>query len=283
MNLGLGNIRKVLFHGLVIVLVLIFLFPFYNMVIYSLRSLSDFFKLPPQLLPINLTLDNYVEIFRVREGAFIRSIFNSLFVASMFTMLSIFFCSLGGFGFSKYEFAGKRFLFGILLGTMTIPPLVLIVPLFKLMFNFGWINTYQSIILPGSASAFGVFWMRQYMGSIPDELLDQARIDGCNEFGIFFRIVLSISRPSLGALALFTFLTNYNAYLWPLIALRSEKMYTIPLFIQTFYASTVQGQWLPPYTLIMAASVIATMPVLIVFVALQKQFISGILSGSLKG
>lgn len=202
---------------------------------------------------------------------------NSVFIATASTLLTLFFCSLGGFAFAKYQFKGKKVLFGILLASMMIPFQVLLVPLFGLMYNIGWLNSYKAIIIPFSVGAFGVFLMRQFIVTIPSELIDAARIDGCSEFGIYYRIILPIIKPALGALTIYSFLGSWNGYLWPLIVLRDEQKYTLPIGL-----ANLIGTYRQEYGMLMAGTLLSLLPIVILFLAMQREFVQGITLGSVK-
>lgn len=202
---------------------------------------------------------------------------NSVFIATASTLLTLFFCSLGGYAFAKYQFRGQKILFGILLASMMVPFQVLLVPLFGLMYDIGWLNSYKAIIIPFSVGAFGVFLMRQFIVTIPSELLDAARIDGCSEFGIYYRIVLPIIKPALGALTIYSFLGSWNGYLWPLIILRDEAKYTLPIGL-----ANLVGTYRQDYGMLMAGTLLSLMPIVILFLAMQREFVQGITLGSVK-
>lgn len=206
-----------------------------------------------------------------------RYFINSVFIATASTLLTLFFCSLGGYAFAKYQFRGQKILFGILLASMMVPFQVLIVPLFGLMYDIGWLNSYKAIIIPFSVGAFGVFLMRQFIVTIPSELLDAARIDGCSEFGIYYRIVLPIIKPALGALTIYSFLGSWNGYLWPLIILRDEAKYTLPIGL-----ANLVGIYRQDYGMLMAGTLLSLMPIVILFLAMQREFVQGITLGSVK-
>ncbi len=208
---------------------------------------------------------------------FNRYFINSVFIATASTLLTLFFCSLGGYAFAKYQFRGKTILFGILLASMMIPFQVLLVPLFGLMYDIGWLNSYKAIIIPFSVGAFGIFLMRQFIVTIPSELLDAARIDGCSEFGIYYRIVLPIIKPALGALTIYTFLSSWNGYLWPLIVLRDEEKYTLPIGL-----ANLIGIYRQDYGMLMAGTLLSLLPIVILFLAMQREFVQGITLGSVK-
>ena len=206
-----------------------------------------------------------------------RYFINSVFIATASTLLTLFFCSLGGYAFAKYQFRGKTILFGILLASMMVPFQVLLVPLFGLMSDIGWLNSYKAIIIPFSVGAFGVFLMRQFIITIPSELLDAARIDGCSEFGIYYRIVLPIIKPALGALTIYSFLSSWNGYLWPLIVLRDEAKYTLPIGL-----ANLIGIYRQDYGMLMAGTLLSLLPIVILFLAMQREFVQGITLGSVK-
>ena len=202
---------------------------------------------------------------------------NSVFIATASTLLTLFFCSLGGYAFAKYRFRGQKILFGILLASMMVPFQVLLVPLFGLMYDIGWLNSYKAIIIPFSVGAFGVFLMRQFIVTIPSELLDAARIDGCSEFGIYYRIILPIIKPALGALTIYSFLGSWNGYLWPLIILRDEVKYTLPIGL-----ANLVGIYRQDYGMLMAGTLLSLMPIVILFLAMQREFVQGITLGGVK-
>ena len=202
---------------------------------------------------------------------------NSIFIATASTLLTLFFCSLGGYAFAKYKFRGQKILFGILLASMMVPFQVLLVPLFGLMYDIGWLNSYKAIIIPFSVGAFGVFLMRQFIVTIPSELLDAARIDGCSEFGIYYRVVLPIIKPALGALTIYSFLGSWNGYLWPLIILRDEVKYTLPIGL-----ANLVGIYRQDYGMLMAGTLLSLMPIVILFLAMQREFVQGITLGGVK-
>ena len=206
-----------------------------------------------------------------------RYFINSVFIATASTLLTLFFCSLGGYAFAKYQFRGQKILFGILLASMMVPFQVLLVPLFGLMYDIGWLNSYKAIIIPFSVGAFGVFLMRQFIVTIPSELLDAARIDGCSEFGIYYRVVLPIIKPALGALTIYSFLGSWNGYLWPLIILRDEAKYTLPIGL-----ANLVGIYRQDYGMLMAGTLLSLMPIVILFLAMQREFVQGITLGGVK-
>jgi ABC-type glycerol-3-phosphate transport system permease component len=192
--------------------------------------------------------------------------------------LTVLLASLAGYAFAKYEFVGKRLLFVLTLLTLMIPFEVTVVPLFELMIELRWLDTYQAVIVPSAINAFGVFFMRQVMLAVPNDLLDAARVDGATEIGIFRQVVLPLSRGGLAVLALLSFLNAWNAYLWPLIALRSPEMFTLPIGL-----ATLSGLYKVEWGMIMAGAVLTTLPLLVLFVWLRQHLLSGLAAGALKG
>ena len=246
------------------------------MVISSLKPSGEIFTYPPATIPKNVFFNHYSKLFR--ETLFLRNFLNSVLIASIYTLISTFFCSLGGYALAKFRFPGRDTLFFIILGSLMIPLPVTLIPLFFLISKLGWMNAYPSVIFPFSASAMGIFMMRQNMLGIPNDLLDAARIDGCSEFAIYYRILLPVVKPALVTYIIIAFLWSWNDFLWPLIALKSEEMITLPLFI-----SNSRGQTNTDYGRIMSSSTLATIPVVIVFAFMARKVISGALSGSIKG
>jgi len=252
-------------------------FPFLWMLVSSFKPFAEIFA-GTTFLPQNPTLHNYVSLFEQSDA--LRKIWNSLYIATTGTVLSVFLCALGGYAFAKFRFPGRSFLFSIMLASLAIPFAVVMVPLFIMMRNyFHWIDTPLPLIIPGAANAFGIFFMRQYMESMPDEMLDAARVDGASEFGIFLRMVLPTSVPGLVSLGIIFFMSSWNNFLWPTAVLRSPAQQTVPLML-----NALQG---PPgrtaFDVLMAGSVISLLPMLIVFLLLQRHLIAGITAGSIKG
>ncbi|MEN4042044.1 MAG: carbohydrate ABC transporter permease [Anaerolineaceae bacterium] len=263
---------------LALVLISIFmLLPFVWMVSTSFKLPQDVFGFPPILWSERSTAINY--IYLIVEKNLLLITWNTFFVSFAATILSLFFCSLGGYGFAKYRFPGRMGLFSLLLASMVIPGAVMMVPSFVLMREFGWVNTFLPLIIPGAANAFGIFFMRQYISSINDELLDAARIDGSSEFGIYARIVVPIISPGLVSLGLIFFMGSWNNYLGPLIYLKSPDLFTIPLAIASFGGAV----GLTNYNAQMAMSVISIIPLLVIFLAFQRRFVEGITAGAVKG
>ncbi|OCL25982.1 sugar ABC transporter permease [Orenia metallireducens] len=271
-----SKIKTGLMYFVLVLGVVITIFPFYYMLVLATKSNAEIFSFPPPLWFGDSFSDNLSRLLSVMP--FYRNILNSIFVATVATIATVFFCSLGGYGFAKYDFKYKEKLFFIMLATMMIPGLLSIIPWFIMMTKFGWVNTFKPLIIPGMANAFGIFLMRQFMEDIPDEIIEAARIDGCGEFEIFFRIILPMSLPGLGTLGLLTFLTSWNNYMAALLILQDKAMYTIPVALSKL-GGKVDNDWGAQ----MVGTTLAIAPIIIAFVAASKQFISGITEGATKG
>lgn len=253
---------------------LMMVFPFVWMVVSSIKHASDIYSL--SLVPSDPTLDNYREV--LDETPFVRWFANSLFVALATTASVAFFDSLVGYVLAKFRFPGRQLIFVIILSTLMVPTEMLVIPWYVMSINLHWTDSYWGIMFPGVISAFGVFLMRQFFMGVPNDILDAARIDGFSEFRIFWKIALPLVRPALAALCIFTFLGNWNAYIWPLIVVRSDTMRTLPVGI-AFFSSEAGSA----FHLIMAAAAMATIPVIIVFLIFQRQIIKGIALTGVKG
>ena len=244
------------------------------MILPLIWMLSTSFRLPkdlyvPELFPPQATLANYWHV--LLATAFPHWFLNSLLVAGVTTASVVFFDSLTGYALAKFDFPGRRLVFIGILSTLMVPTELLVIPWYMMSRTLGWTDTYWGIMFPGLMTGFGVFLMRQFFQSVPNELLDAARIDGLSEFGVFRRIALPLVRPALAALGILTFLGNWNAYLWPLIVINSPAMQTLPVGVSIF--STEAGA---EYQYIMAAASLATVPVIAVFILFQRQIIRGI-------
>jgi ABC-type glycerol-3-phosphate transport system permease component len=251
--------------------------PFLYMITGSLKTNGELFSYPLNFLAQNPTMDNYNRLLGGEEVPYIQQFLNSIVVAVSQTLLALFLSSLVGWGFAKFDFFGKRFLFIFLLATLALPFQITLVPLFLMMVQIGWLDNYLAIIIPGSISAFGVFFMRQSMVTIPEELLDAARIDGASEFGIFWRVGIPLSRGALSVLAVLTYLGAWNDYLWPLIVLRTSEKFTYPVGL-----ATLVGLYRVEYGMILAGAFIATLPVVLIFVAGRKQLLDNLTIGAVK-
>jgi len=261
----------VLFGGLALVVG-----PFVWMLLSSFKPEAEIRANPPTWLPNDPTFANYGTLFDQLD--FPTYFTNSAVVAVLTTVGNLLFCSAAGYALAKLPFAGKRLLFGIVLGTLMVPSIVTIVPLFVLTSNLGLVNTVAGLILPYLAQAFGVFLMRQFIQSIPNDLLEAARIDGASELRIYWQVVLPLCRPALATLGILTFLASWNNFLWPLVAATTEDTYTLPVAL-ALYAI---GQNRTDYDILLAGAVVIVLPVLVVFILLQRHFVRGIATTGLK-
>ena len=252
--------------------------PLYYMVVMASRPNSDISSIPPPLTPGDQLGANITRVFENQDVMFGRAMVNSVLVAGVATVSVVVLSALAGFAFAKLRFRGRDALYIGILTTMMIPLGVGLIPNFIIMARIGWVDTYRALIVPGIANAFGIFWMRQYCLSVPDELLDAARVDGAGEFGIFARIVLPVIRPALASLAIFVFLSSWNDFLQPLVFLRSEDKFTVQLWLSIVER---QGNVSQP-AIVMAGALLASIPIVILFAALQRHFIAGLTAGSVK-
>lgn len=269
-------LASILVNGLLIGLTLVTLFPLLWMVSVSFMPAGAASTLPPPLFPEAPTLANYRELF-ARAGM-ARWVVNSLLLAAAVTVFSLAFNTLAGYAFAKLKFGGRERLFRTLIGALVIPGQVAMMPLFLMLKQMGLVNSYGGVIVPAMASVFGIYLVRQYARTIPDELLEAARVDGAGEFRIFLSIVVPLLRPVLASLAVFTFLASWNDFMWPLIVLTDEDLQTLPVALAALSREHVQDN-----EMMMAGSVVTVLPVLVLFLALQKHYIQGLLLGSVKG
>lgn len=263
-------------YALLIAGILLLVGPFIWMVLGSIKTTGELRQVPPTWLPQDPTLANYQELLeRLSFGTYF---FNSAVVATAVTTGNVVFCSMLGYALAKLRFPGKRILFAVVLGTLMVPGIVTFMPLFVLVANLNLVNTHAGLILPFLVGAFGVFLMRQFIGGIPDELLDAARVDGAGEHYIFWRIIMPLCGPAIATLTILTFLGSWNSFLWPLVVATSESMYTLPVAIALF----ATGQQETNIALLMAGAVVVIVPVLIVFIVLQRYFTQGIAMTGIK-
>jgi multiple sugar transport system permease protein len=268
--------KKYLLYGFLIISGLITLAPFIWMVSASFMHDGHASVYPPRFIPDEFTFEQYTALFSRLN--IMRNFINSLFISITVTGISLIFNSMAGYAFAKYRFKGKNKLFNLLLSSMIIPAQVTMLPLFLMLKEFGFINTYMALIIPGLANIFGIFLIRQYALSIPDSLIESARLDGASDFQIYWKIILPLAVPILVTLAIFTFMGTWNDFLWPLIALNDSSMYTLPVAL-----ANLMGEHTKDPELMMAGSVLTILPVIIVFLVLQKYYIKGIMMGSVKG
>ena len=263
-------------NGLLVAAATFAAFPLLWMLAVSLMAPGEASAYPPPLVPAHPTLANYRELF-ARAGIG-RYLANSVLLAVAATALSLVFNVMAGYAFAKLRFAGRDRIFKLMAAALVIPGQVAMVPLFLLLKNLGLVNSYGGVIVPALASIFGIFLVRQYALSIPDDLLEAARIDGASEWKIFGAIVVPLLRPIIVTLAVFTLLGTWNDFMWPLIVLSDQELYTLPVALASLAREHVQDN-----ELMMAGAVVTTLPVLLVFLALQRYYVEGLTLGSVKG
>lgn len=267
--------KKIFFHTFLLIGVFFSIFPFYWLVVMSTNETSAIFAFPPKLTFGDYFMTNFNHV--LENSNFIRAFFNTLLIAALSTTLQLFFNSLTGFTFAKYKFPGSKALFFLMIGTMMIPAQMLLVPQFIIIKEFGWLGSYKALIIPSVATAFGIFWIRQYALAIHDDLLEAARIDGCTKFELYWRIALPILRPALAFLAITTFMGVWEDYLWPLIVLTDTSKFTLMLALQQLKSAHTAD-----YSMVMTGTLMATVPLIIFFLLVSRQFIAGIMEGAVK-
>jgi ABC-type glycerol-3-phosphate transport system permease component len=277
MTAGRSTWSRVLIYLGVGVVALVSLLPLYWLLISAFKTQPQIFAIPPIWVPRPPIVENFKQIWD--ETLIARAFVNSVIISAGFVALSLFLCSLAGYAFAKFPGApGNSKLFSFVLATMLIPAAVTLIPNFIVLTKLGLVNTYWSLIIPGSAGAFGIFWMRSYIAShVPDDLLNAARIDGCTEFEIYWRIVLPVCRPALAALGIMQLIGSWNNLMGAFLMLRTPEKQTLPLLIYL-----LQGETRTPYGMLMAGGLLATLPLVIGFLIFQRQFISGITAGAVK-
>ena len=267
---------SLLIHSALLVGAVLTLLPLWWMLAASFMPAGEANQYPPRLWPSTVTFSHYAALFtRLELG---RYLLNSFLLASTVTLIALFINSLDGYAFAKFRFRYRDRLFQGLLAAMVIPAQVAMLPLFLLLKQLGLINSYWGVVIPGMASIFGIFLIRQYLLAIPDTLLDAARMDGAGEFRIYWSLILPLCRPILVTLAIFTFLGAWNDFMWPLIVLTDSTLYTLPVALANLLGEHVQDT-----ELMMAGSVLTVLPVMLLFVALQRYYLAGILLGGVKG
>lgn len=254
---------------------LFMIIPYYWMALTSIKPPEELHTYPPRFYVQHPTLKPYIDLFTLLPMG--RSLVNSLVVAIIVTLSNMFFCSLAGYAFAKLRFPGREAIFLAMISSMMIPWQVNLVPGFVIIKELGWLNSFWALIIPKLALPFGIFLCRQYILSIPNDLLEAARIDGCTEFGIYRRVIVPLITPALATLAIFTFLAQWNDFVWPLIVIQSGQMRTVPLII-----GVLNGQFGSNFAMVMAGAVVVTVPMIIIFLLFQRQFIKGIFLTSIK-
>ena len=267
--------KKYLLYFLLAFIAILCLMPLVWMISASLMATGESNVFPPKILPDKATFSQYQNLFSRLNIT--KYFLNSIIVSAGITAVSLFINSMAGFAFAKYRFAGRKNLFKLLLSFMVVPAQVTMLPLFLMLKYMGLINTYMAVIIPGMASVFGIFLIRQYLLSVPDSLIEAAKIDGASDLQIYISLILPLARPILITLAIFTFMGAWNDFLWPLIAMTNDSMYTLPVAL-----ANLMGEHNQDTELMMAGSIVTILPILLVFLALQKYYIKGIMMGGIK-
>lgn len=276
------RIKKLAFYIIGSALALLMVMPFVWSLLTSLKPNSEIFSVPLTWLPSSITFEHYITAFKMVP--FGRYMFNSAFLAISGVVLNLFLGSMAGYAFAKLNFSGKQFLFAMLIGSMMIPGVIVMIPQFIVLNHFplvggndifgqggyGLLNSFWAVILPGASGSFAVFFMRQFLTGLPNEYMESARIDGCGEFKIFWKLYLPLTKPALATLAIFTFQAGWNNFLWPLIVLNDRDLYTVQIALQAFsFDQNIS------YGPLMAATIIIVLPVIALFIYFQKYFIEG--------
>ena len=270
------RVKSILIHAALIVGAIVTSIPLLWMISASLMPQGEATSFPPRLIPSRITFEHYGELFtRLSLG---RAFLNSMLVAILATIASLLFNSMAGYAFAKLRFRGRDRIFAFLVAALAIPAQVAMLPLFLMLKSMGLVNTYFGVLIPYMATIYGLFLVRQFMVSIPDDLLAAARIDGASELRIYWNIVLPVARPVLATLAIFTFMSAWNDFMWPLIILTDDDRYTMPVAV-----ANLVGEHALDLELMMASAVLTVIPVLTLFFVLQKQYIAGMMAGSVKG
>ena len=273
-----AGLSRAVTHFVLIAWCIVSVFPLLWMIGTSIKPVTEAIGGLGSMIPRSPTAANYARVAGLLPLA--RNTLNSFIVAISGTLITVFLCSLAGFAFAKYRFPGRDALFLFLLATMLVPPEAGIVPTFLIMKRLGWINTYWALIVPRAATAIGIFYMRQYIASFPTEIMEQARIDGCGELGIYGRMVLPVILPALAAWSTIAFIARWNDFMWPLLLMRSKNMYTLMVSISILPVSEGLST---PWPVIMAGTTIAVAPLIIVYVIMQRYQVSGLTLGAVKG
>ena len=268
--------KRLLIHLALVAGAVATIVPLLWMISASLMPQGEATAFPPRLTPSRVTFEHYRALFtNLNLG---RAFLNSMFVAVIATVLSLLFNSMAGYAFAKLRFRGRDRLFTLLIAALAIPAQVAMLPLFLMLKSIGLVNTYMGVLIPYAATIYGLFLVRQFMISIPDDVIAAARIDGASEMRIYWSIILPVARPVLATLAIFTFMSAWNDFMWPLIILTDDDKYTIPVAV-----ANLSGEHALDLELMMAAAVLTVIPVLALFFVLQKQYIAGLMAGSVKG
>ncbi len=269
-------LKNIVVYGILGIAAFLSLFPFYFMFVSGTNTNIQILSVPPKFT-IGTELMNNLAIL-TQKVDLLTSIWNTLFVSTVYTVLALLLFSAAGYALAKFRFKGKNLIFTCIMGSMMIPSLVMYVPLFEMMIKINMTDSHWAVILPLLANAFGIFLMRQNMLNFPTALLEAGRIDGVGEISMFFRIVLPNIKPALGALVIYMFTSMWNNFMWPLIILGSEEKYTLPIALAMLDGNPTNKN----YAVILLATAIATLPILIIFLVFQKQFVAGVMGGAVK-
>lgn len=270
------NISKLFIHVILILGAVAMVGPFLWMIITSLKTLSESTEVPPTLFPSVINWENYVDIFKIFP--FFKFYLNTLLVTVGITGGQIIMCSMAAYAFARIKFPGNKMLFIVFLSVLMVPGQAFLIPQYLIVSGLGWLNTIKALILPGVFSAFGTFLLRQFFLTFPDEIEEAAKLDGCNHFQIYWRIMLPLAKPGLIALSIFTIRYAWNDFLWPLITINSLDKMPISAGL-----ATMQGEHTTNYPVLMAGTLLATWPLIVVFVLLQRHFVEGIALSGRKG
>ncbi|MFP4510452.1 MAG: carbohydrate ABC transporter permease [Spirochaetota bacterium] len=275
-----SGIKNLLLYSVLSFFAVLFFFPFYYMFIIASHPRSTIFAMPPNIWFGGELLNNLRQLLVVQQHIpYLQNYLNSVIIAVVSVAAVLFFCTMGGFALAKYEFKFKKYVFFFILSTIAFPPFLNIIPFYRMMATFGWINQWRALIVPGMANAMGIFLMRQFLEeSIPNDLLDAARIDGLNEFRILVRVVFPLAKPGMGVLAIITFIGSWNNFMGPLVLIPARARTTLPVAL-----NTLNNLAFGEFGMIYAGTAMAILPLLIVFFIASKQFIAGLTAGSLKG
>ena len=270
-------LTNMLLYSVLIIISLFMILPFIWMVSTSFKLAADIFGYPPKIIPDNPVLDNYTYVIFDKHA--LRYLYNTAVIATLSTIATLFFSTLAGYAFAKYDFPGKKGLFAFLLATMVIPGAVMMVPAFIIIRKIGWVDTIWPLVIPGAASAFWIFFFRQFISTISNEVMDAARMDGASEFRIYWNIILPIISPAITGMGLIMFMASWNAFQGPRIYLKSAEKMVMTQAIMSMQGAagfTAWGEY-------MALSVISLIPLLIIFLVFQRRIVEGVMAGAIKG
>ena len=265
---------RALVYLFLVAFAVIALVPFVWLVAATTKTSGDIFAFT--FFAPRATFDNYRDLFS--KEPFFRYLLNSVFIACAGVTIQLFLSSLAGFALAKYQFKGKKFVYLLMLATLMIPGQVTIAPSYELLYRLGLVDTYAGLLIPGAVSVFGIFLFDRALQQVPDELIHAARLDGCTEFRIYWDIVMPVSRPMIGAFCLIGFMGAWNSFLWPQILLHTKTQYTLPIGL-----SQMVGIYSQEYGMLMAGTLLAVLPVIVLFLVLQKEFVAGLTAGAVKG